>query len=231
DDVPGDPELQAIVPRGAGSLRYRLENIRNASIDSGGQNTTTIGGANLFDLRAYHLLSAVSGKRQLIEVLLQFLENHFVTQHGKSVDYFDRFYDDGNLMDILATDWEWRERSKWQAALLNPNCTFYDLLKIHVESPAEIVFLDSVDSKGNGANVANENYAREIEELFCMGVDNGYDQNDIIVMSRAWTEWSVEIVDEADINNPFATQSTRMGFYPGVDSTAISNLIGVWTFN
>jgi len=28
--------------------------------------------------------------------VLQFLENHFVTQHSKSVDYFDRFYDDGN---------------------------------------------------------------------------------------------------------------------------------------
>ncbi len=231
NDVPGDPGLLAAVPRGAGALRYRLENIRNSSLENGGQTTATIGGANLFDLRAYHVLSAVSGKRQLIEVLLQFLENHFVTQNGKSFDYLDRFYDDGNLMDILATDWDWRERTKWQAALLNPNCNFYDLLKIHVESPAEIVYLDTVDSKGNGINVANENYAREIQELFAMGVDNGYDQNDIIAMSRAWTGWSVDIVDEVDINNPFAAQSTRVGFYAGVGSTAVSNLVGVWTFN
>lgn len=228
---PGNPVLQIYEPGSAGSIRRRLDNIHNASIEDGTETTTTVGGANLFDLRALHVLNAVSAKRQLIQVLLQFLENHFVTQHAKSVDYFDRFYDDGNLMDIFATDWEYRERSKWEAALLNPNCNFYDLLKIHIESPAEIVYLDSVDSKGNGANVANENYAREILELFCMGVDNGYDQNDIIVLSRAWTGWSVEIVDPQNIANPFAAQTARVGFYPGVGSSAVSNLVGVWAFN
>jgi uncharacterized protein (DUF1800 family) len=228
---PGNPVLQIYEPGSAGSIRRRLDNIHNASIEDGTETTTTVGGANLHDLRALHVLNAVSARRQLIQVLLQFLENHFVTQHAKSVDYFDRFYDDGNLMDIFATDWEYRERSKWEAALLNPNCNFYDLLKIHIESPAEIVYLDSVDSKGNGANVANENYAREILELFCMGVDNGYDQNDIITLSRAWTGWSVEIVDPENIANPFAAQTTRVGFYPGVGSSSVSNLVGVWTFN
>jgi len=214
-----------------GNIRRRLENIWNPSIENGSVTVNTVGGANLHDLRAYHVLSAVSAKRQLIEVLLQFLENHFVTQHAKSGDYFDRFYDDGNLMDIFSTDWEYRERVKWQAALLNPNCNFYDLLKIHVESPAEIVYLDSVDSRGNGNNVANENYAREIMELFCMGVDNGYDQLDIVAMSRAWTGWSVEIVDAVNINNPHAVRSERVGFYPGNGTSGTSNLIGVWTFN
>ena len=215
----------------AGNIRRRLENIWNASVEDGSVTVPTVGGANLHDLRAYHVLNAVSAKRQLIEVLLQFLENHFVTQHSKSVDYFDRTYDDGNLMDVFATDWEYRERVKWQAALLNPNCNFYDLLKIHVESPAEIVYLDSVDSRGNGNNIANENYAREIMELFCMGVDNGYDQLDIVAMSRAWTGWSVEIVDAANINNPHAVKSDRYGFYPGNGTTGNSNIVGVWTFN
>jgi uncharacterized protein (DUF1800 family) len=31
--------------------------------------------------------------------------------------------------------------------------------------------------------------------------DNGYDQNDIILMSRAWTGWSVELVDAPNVNN------------------------------
>ncbi len=230
--VPGNSGLLASQPDGSiSSIRRRLENIHNASIEDGSETTLTVGGANLADLRALHVLNAVSANRQLIQVLLQFLENHFVTQHAKSVDYFDRFYDDGNLMDIFATDWEYRERSKWEAALLNPNCTFYDLLKIHVESPAEIVYLDSVDSKGNVLNVANENYAREIQELFCMGVDNGYEQQDIIAMSRAWTGWSVEIVDPENINNPFARQTTRIGFYPTNGTSGISNLVGVWAFN
>ena len=84
-------------------------------------------------------------------------------------------------------DWEYREMTKWRNAMLNPNCTFYDLLKISAESPAMIVYLDTVNSKGNNNNVANGNYARELLELFTYGVDNGYDQNDIVIMSRAWT--------------------------------------------
>lgn len=230
--VVGNAILQAIEPSSTpGSIRFRLDNIWNPSVEDGSVTVSTVGGARLHDLRAYHVLNAVSAKGQLIQVLLQFLENHFVTQHSKSVDYFDRFYDDGNLMDVFSTDWEYRERVKWQAALLNPNCNFYDLLKIHVESPAEIVYLDSVDSRGNGNNIANENYAREIMELFCMGVDNGYDQLDIVAMSRAWTGWSVEIVDAVNINNPHAVRSERVGFYPGNGTSGTSNLIGVWTFN
>jgi len=212
-----------------GDFTRRLETIRAPDPQSGRFNTSTIGGGSLADLRAWFVQNAVSSPRQLLEVLSQFWENHFVTQHSKSVDYLDRFYDDFNLMDKLAADWEYREMSRWRAAMLNPNCTFYDLLKVHIESPAEIVYLDSVDSKGNGNNVANENYAREILELFCMGVDNGYDQLDITAMSRAWTGWSVELVDVANIDNPFAPQSRTYGFYNG--TAGISNLVGVWAFN
>jgi len=105
------------------------------------------------------------------------------------------------------------------------------LLKISAESPAMIVYLDTVNSKGNAANIANENYSRELFELFCMGVDNGYDQNDIVAESRAWTGWSVDIVDAENINNPLAPVSTTYGFYPGNGSIAKSNLVGVWAFN
>jgi uncharacterized protein (DUF1800 family) len=229
---PGDDILQIYEPGSTpGSVRRLLDNLGAPSFVDGSVNVSAVGGAFLHDLRSYHVSSAINSKRQLVEVLLQFLENHFVTQHSKSVDYFDRFYDDFNLIDKLASDWEYRERVRWQAALLNPNCTFYDLLKIHVESPAEIVYLDSVDSRGNSGNIANENYAREIMELFCMGVDNGYDQYDITVMSRAWTGWSVEIVEPENIYNPFAPQTQRVGFYPNNGTGGTSNLIGVWTFN
>src|SRR6185436_12204066 len=75
----------------------------------------------------------------------------------------------------------------------------------------------------------NENYARELLELFCNGVDNGYDQNDIVLMSRAWTGWSVEIVDAPNANNPFATQ--YLTYFPGTNSTSRANTIGTWAFN
>ncbi len=214
-----------------GGIKRRLDNIGAASVDSGGATISTFGGANLHDLRAWFLLNAVGSKRQLLEVLDQFLENHFVTEHAKSQDYLNRYYQDFDLLDRLAADWEYRENSKWRAALLNPTVTFYDLLKISAESPAMIVYLDTVDSTGNAGNVANENYAREIMELFCMGVDNGYDQHDIEAQSRAWTGWSIDIVDRANLNNPLAAPSTTYGFYPGAGYNAVSNNIGAWAFN
>jgi uncharacterized protein (DUF1800 family) len=186
-------------------------------------------GVTLDDMRRWHCANAVGSPRQLLEVLTQFFENHFVTYHSKTADYFDRYYD-GGILDRIATDLEYREVSRWREALLNPNCTFYDLLKIHVESPAQIIYLDTVESRGDGIRIANENYARELFELFAMGVDNGYDQNDIVAMSRAWTGWTVDIVDRSQMNNPFAPRSQQYGQYPGVGFNQVSNIVGVWSF-
>src|SRR6185312_4532825 len=51
------------------------------------------GDALIDDLRAWHVLHAVRSKKQLLETLLQFFDNHFVTQVSKTRDYFDRYYD------------------------------------------------------------------------------------------------------------------------------------------
>jgi len=189
------------------------------------------GRASMDELRAWHVQHGVQSRRQLLEVLDQFLENHFVTQYSKSRDYFDTYYDDGTIIGQLATQIEFKENQRWRQALMNPQCTFYDLLRISAESSAMIIYLDTVNSKGNGSNIANENYARELLELFTFGVDNGYDQNDITVMSRTWTGWSVNIVDYTNEFNPFAARTTTV--YPGVTNnfTTVSNLAGVWTFN
>ncbi len=179
--------------------------------------------ANIADLRAWHVLRAVNAKRQLLEVLLQFLENHFVTQYSKSSTYLDAFLggSTGYLDDRVATQFEFLENDRWRTALLNPQCTFYDLLRISAESPAMIIYLDTVTSRGDGGRIANENYARELLELFTFGVDNGYDQTDVTTMSRCWTGWYVEKVDPTNASNPFASAAG------GLKSTNI----GVWAFN
>jgi len=189
------------------------------------------GTGEIEDLRAWFVRNAVGSKKQLQQVLLQFLENHFVTQQSKSRDYLDRFYNDGAVMNQIATQWEYREIQKWSERLADPNCTFYDLLKVSAESPAMIVYMDTVDSRADGVRIANENYARELFELFCSGVDNGYDQNDIVAMSRAWTGWRVEIVDPENIDNPHAPRSNTYGEVFGSGYGGTSNLVGVWTFN
>jgi uncharacterized protein (DUF1800 family) len=190
------------------------------------------GWASLSDLRAWHVLHAVQSRRQLLEVLAQFLENHFVTQQSKSRDYLDRYYDSSTQLDRLATRMEHVENQRWRQKLLEPQATFLDLLTISAESPAMIIYLDTVSSAGNGTSIANENYARELFELFCQGVDHGYDQTDIVEMSKVWTGWRIRLVDPTNEFNPLAPQSTTI--IPGstnTDVNVISNLAGVWAFN
>jgi len=183
------------------------------------------GTATLPELRSWYVQHAIRSKKQLLEVLTQFLENHFVTQYTKSHDYFDGFYSGNAIPNTLATQAEFKEITRWREALANPACTFYDLLKISVESPAMIIYLDTVNSRGSGSRIANENFARELLELFTFGVDNGYDQNDITTLSKCWTGWSVGLMDPTNSHNPFAP--TLRDQNPGV---AYSNLIGDWSF-
>jgi uncharacterized protein (DUF1800 family) len=184
--------------------------------------------ASIDNIRNWHVQHAVRSKKQLEEVLLQFLDNHFVTQVTKTRDYFDGIYDGEE--EQVAVNTEYREVERWRAALENPSCTFSNLLTISAESPAMIIYLDTVGSRGNGSNIPNENYAREVLELFSFGVDNGYDQTDITLLSRVWTGWTVDIVDRGQELNPLAPRSATLR--PGGTNVANrENLEGVWAFN
>jgi len=212
-----------------------LDLSRTYSYDTNGVATNAVTrstNSTISDLRAWHTLRAVGANRQLLEILLQFLENHFVTQYTKSSTYFNASYNgDSNVMeDRLATQLEYLENYRWRQALLNPSCTFSNLLTISAESVAMIIYLDTVTSKGNGNNIANENYARELMELFTFGVDNGYDQNDITTMSRCWTGWTVDIVDSTNAFNRSALRTTNTYSFVTNNFSATTNLSGVWTF-
>ena len=106
---------------------------------------------------------------------MQFLENHFTTSITKSADLFGNVYDSAVMSYRACTAQEISELRRWRDALLNPECTFYDLLRVSIESPAMILYLDTFVSAGGEDRVPNENFARELMELFTMGSDNGYD--------------------------------------------------------
>lgn len=185
---------------------------------------TTAGTATIDILRSWFTLRAVGADRQLLEVLSQFLDNHFVTQYTKAQTYFQTYYGDFNMQNRVATELEYRELTRWRNALLNPAVTFKDLLAISCESPTMIVYLDTVSSRGDGGRTPNENFSREIMELFSMGVDNGYDQMDITDMSHAWAGWTVDFVAPTDVFNPLATRLLATG------GNTVSNVAGVWGF-
>ena len=50
-----------------------------------------------------------------------------------------------------------------------------------------LVFLNGYENTNNSPN---ENYARELYELFTLGVDNGYTQQDIVETSKALTGYN-----------------------------------------
>jgi uncharacterized protein (DUF1800 family) len=199
------------------------------NIISSSRTSTGPGTASIHDLRAWYLLHAIAADRQLLEVLTQFFDNHFTTQFGKTVNFFTRFdYRDPEL-PRFGPEMEWREIYRWRQALLDPACTFSNLLLISAESPAMIIYLDTVTSRGGGASVPNENYSRELLELFTVGVDNGYDQSDIEAMAYCWTGWTIQIVEADQANNPFAPQATTLKSPTG--GGAVTNRLGIWTFN
>jgi uncharacterized protein (DUF1800 family) len=99
---------------------------------------------------------------------------------------------------------------------------FDDLLVAVSKDPAMAIWLDSVQNNASGTNVPNENYAREVMELYSLGVDNGYDQQDITQLARALSGWSftvpaVAIV--ADPTNP-ATKRASDGNFRVYDGSA-----------
>lgn len=183
--------------------------------------------ATLDDLRAWHVFRGIHSKRQLHEVLAQFFQNHLTTQYDKTKDYFDNgfvygIYTNEAIRASLAVDLHWREHKAIRDALLNPNCTFYDLLKISIESPAMIIYLDTILSS---KAAPNQNYAREILELHAMGADNGYDQEDIAELSKVWTGWRVDKKDASVADNPFATPISRANL------TNFANTPGLWVLH
>jgi uncharacterized protein (DUF1800 family) len=74
---------------------------------------------------------------------------------------------------------------------------FDDMVVAISQDPAMLIWLDNATSR---AGRPNENYARELMELFTLGVDN-YTQTDVTEVARALTGWTVQGYSGADNYN------------------------------
>ena len=118
--------------------------------------------------------------------LLLFWSNHFVTQ-------LEQYYSSNHLYEYYKTI--------ETHALGN----FENFVKAIGKTGAMLLFLNGFENKSNSPN---ENYARELYELFTLGVDNGYTQEDIVETSKALTgynhrqHWTAPIYfDESTFND------------------------------
>ncbi len=103
-----------------------------------------------------------------------FWHNHFVTKLSK----------------YICPSWMYEYHQLLQKHALG---NFKNFVKEMGTSSAMLVFLDGVQ---NTRFQPNENYARELFELFTLGVDNGYTQQDIVNTARALSGWN-----GLDVNN------------------------------
>jgi hypothetical protein len=88
-----------------------------------------------------------------------------------------------------------------QNALLRSRAlgSFRDLLLDITHDPAMLLWLDGID---NTKYDPNENYAREVMELFTLGADRGaYSEQDVRELARAFTGWRASWVDPTGWTN------------------------------
>jgi uncharacterized protein (DUF1800 family) len=134
-------------------------------------------------------------RNPLVERLTLFLHRHFATQR------------DEVSPPQLMTQQNALFR-KYADLAANPTADFRNLVYEVGEGPAMLRFLTGEDSRKGRLN---ENYGRELLELFCLGVTNAagqpnYTEADVLEAARASTGWQIND-DNPDAPTAYFTQS------------------------
>lgn len=107
---------------------------------------------------------------------------------------------------------------------------FDDLLVAVSQDPAMAIWLDAVLNNARGANVPNENYAREVMELYSLGADNGYSQADITQLALALSGWGFVVDASQRVANPASPNrfTAAAGTFRLQDGTALPAGTYLW---
>ena len=122
------------------------------------------------DLRGWWLREMVSTPSPLTERMTLFWHNHFVSAQPK-VRYTQLMYRQNVLLRKHALG------------------HFDELLHAVAKDPAMLIYLDSATNRRGSPN---ENFAREVMELFTLG-EGHYSEDDIKQAARAFTGWSIDL--------------------------------------
>lgn len=124
----------------------------------------------MFDYQRWVLVRRMRSRRQLLEVMTEFWENHFnVPVNGDAPGFWRTQYGDALRARALGR--------------------FEDLLQAAITHPAMLISLDNVDSTKTHPN---ENLGRELLELHTVG-RGAYDEDDVKTSARILTGWSVDM--------------------------------------
>jgi uncharacterized protein (DUF1800 family) len=127
-----------------------------------------VAGGNVQDLAGWWFFRMLNTQDRLQEKLALFLHGHFATSAAKVQQL-------------------WMMLDQNELFRRNARGKFRDLVAGVSRDPAMLVYLDSTS---NRRIHPNENYARELMELFTLGVGN-YTEKDIKEIARSFTGWEL----------------------------------------
>lgn len=155
-------------------------------------------------LKAWWLGEMLGTDSPLSERMTLFWHNHFTS----------------SLQKVRSAGLMYRQNALLRAHALG---SFADLLLAVSKDPAMLVYLDSATSR---RGQPNENFAREVMELFTLG-EGRYSEQDVREAARAFTGWSIDRETGAFLWRPLAhdedakTVLGRTGNLRGEDVIAI----------
>ena len=142
--------------------------------------------ANIDDARQRWLFRMVHSQRPLQEKMALFWHNHFATAYSKIAGTFNGTEATRMLASKPSED---PDRVVGQIELFRQNAlgNFRDLLTAVAKDPAMLVWLDG---RLNVRGRPQENFARELMELFTMGVGT-FQETDVYAGARVFTGWNL----------------------------------------
>ncbi len=162
------------------------------------------------EIRRWFFTRMVNTKRQFEEKMTLFWHNHFATSSSK-------------VQDFLMFN---------QNLLLRSNvlARFDDLLLKVSQDAAMLVWLDNIT---NVLGKPNENFGRELQELFTMGIkdvvtgDQNYTEQDVKEVARAFTGWNYRRQPPFPFQlNASQHDNGNKSLYPGTPWAKTGNLSG-----
>jgi uncharacterized protein (DUF1800 family) len=134
---------------------------------------------SMVELRGWWLRRMAYGPRPFQEKMVLFWHGHFATSMDKVRDPY-YMWRQNDLFRRLAT-------GNWELLLLEAG-----------QDPAMLVWLDQAQSRKAHPN---ENFAREVMELFSLG-EGHYTEYDITEAARAFTGWSLDRMNQQYVYRP-----------------------------
>jgi uncharacterized protein (DUF1800 family) len=198
---------------------------------------------SITDARQRWLFRMVHSRRPLQEKMALFWHHHFATAYQKIADTYGGMV--ATRMMAASPEYNGPKNSPvGQIDLFRQNAlgNFYDMLVMMARDPAMLVWLDG---RLNVRGTPQENFAREVMELFTMGIrasdssPNNYTEDDVKAAARVFTGWNLTVgargtnnVNDATLAYSYTYRSTQhdtgnktfsFEIYPGGGRTITAN--------